>query len=126
MSDPIPTVDVNPNDQLFVRVSANIQSFHYKIYLFQPDGHGGYGPNGQLIGYGDSAHSQWIGAGAQIKGRGLEVCVSQGGNTPTTLHPITVDLEIRHPNGAFQQAMPPWTITPGLGAGDVCMAVIFQ
>lgn len=118
-------ISVNDTDRYRVSVSANIQSFRYVITLYPPDGEGGV-LDGKVIADGDNATSQWVGTGAEIRGAIVQVCVTHGGNTPTSLHEIVARVQIEHASGMTED-LTTIRISPGLASGDYkCLALQFQ
>lgn len=125
MTDITQAIEIDSDDRYRVSLSAHIQSFYYEIRLYPPDGAGGFKP-GQVIGYGDSAHSQWIGTGAEIEGARVQVCVTHGGNTATSVSDIIVNLDLERSPGVVEH-LHTWKINKGLSSGEFkCLTLEFK
>ncbi|HEX8572895.1 MAG TPA: hypothetical protein VF759_09100 [Allosphingosinicella sp.] len=125
MTDITQAIEIDQDDKYRVSVSAHIQSFNYEIRLYPPDGEGGF-KDGHVIGYGDGAHSQWIGTGAEIEGALVQVCVTHGGNTANSVSDIIVQLDLERSPGVVEH-LHTWTIHKGLASGEFkCMTLQFK
>jgi hypothetical protein len=125
MVDITKPITVGDSDDYRVSVSANIQSFRYAITSYAPDGNGGF-LDGKVVAEGSNENSQWMGKGADIRGSIVQVCVTHGGNTPTSMYEIVARLQIEHANGMVED-ITTIRIPPGLASGDYkCMALQFQ
>jgi hypothetical protein len=125
MVDITKPITVRPDDEYRVSVSAHIQSFRYAVTRYAPDGQGGF-LDGKVIAEGSNDNSQWVGKGADIRGSIIQVCVTHGGHTPTSMYEIVARLQIEHANGMVEDVTT-IRIAPGLASGDYkCMALQFQ
>jgi hypothetical protein len=125
MTDITRAIEVDRDERYRVSVSAQMQSFNYEICLYPPDGAGGF-KDGQVIGYGDSSHSQWVGIGADIEGALVRVCVTPGGAMADGGSDIMVRLELERGPGVVEN-LHAWKILKGLPAGEFrCLTIQFK
>lgn len=124
MTDIIRPIEIDKEDRYRVSVSADGQSFNYEISLYPPDDGGGF-KDGRIIGYGDSAHSQWVGVGAEIEGALVRVCVTHNGNAASASD-IRVRLDLERCPGVVEH-LQTWEILKGLPPGEVkCLTLQFK
>lgn len=122
MADDVQIIEIDKDDTFHISVSAHIQSFRYLIDRYLPDGKGGF-KDGQRIGRGDNAHSQWLGKGADIEGAKVRVAVTHGGNTAVSMYEIVVRLTVERSSDVMED-VGTWRIKPGLASGDYSFMVL--
>jgi hypothetical protein len=124
MTDIIRAIETDKDDRYRLSVSTHRQSFNYEICLYPPDGAGGF-KDGQVIGYGDSAHSQWVGVGAEIEGALVRVRVTHDGDT-ASVSDILVRLDLERSPGVVEH-LHTWEILKGLPPGECkCLTLQFK
>jgi hypothetical protein len=125
MTDITKAIPVDDDDVLHVSISAHIQTFRYDVTRYLPDGEDGY-QDGEPIAWGDNAHSQWLGKGADIRNALIKLCVTHGGQTPTSQYEIVVRLQLERSPGLVED-LTTFRIAPGLATGAYkCLTLQFQ
>lgn len=118
------TIESLPDDRIHVSLAAHAQGFRYDITLYMPNGAGGFS-DGQVVGSGENAHTQWIGIGSAVAGALAKVCVASSGGLPSR-NEIVVRLQLERESGLFED-LHIWRIAPGLPAGDYkCLTMQFR
>ena len=111
MADIEETIEIDKDENFYVSVSAHKQSFIYEIVQFPSEG-----AAGRQIGTGSNDHRQWVGKGAAIEGTFIQICVTQGGDTPISVAEIVVRLQIERGPNLFKDCGT-WRIPPGQPSG---------
>jgi hypothetical protein len=116
MIDMTKTITVADGDRLKVSVQIHVQTFHYDVTRYRPDGEGSY-QEGEVIACGSESENEWIGLGSDIRGSRIKVCVTPGGETALSQYEIVAQFRIERASGRIDD-LPDMQIAPGLASGD--------
>lgn len=114
-----------PEVVLVVVHRAHLRAFRYDLTLYRSDGQNGY-QDGEPIAWGDNAHSQRLGSGAELCNALVKLCVVFLGEAGTGQYEIIIRLQLEHSQGPVED-FTTFRVSPGLSSGTYnCITLQFR